>query len=149
MQEAQELRVQSLGQKDPLEEGMATHSSILAWRSPWTEEPGGPQSTGSQRVRRLRDQVMATLSMRRCFPKRLHPFTFRKQHTRLPMSPGPETSCLFLCDDSCPTGCDVVSCCRFDLYFPQDYDAEGLFQVLIGHLCIFFGEMSIQIICTF
>ena len=44
MQEAQELRVQSLGQKDPLEEGMATHSSILAWRSPWTEEPGGGYS---------------------------------------------------------------------------------------------------------
>ena len=41
--------VRSLGQEDPLEEGVATHSSILAWRTPWTEEPGGPQSTGSQR----------------------------------------------------------------------------------------------------
>ena len=50
----QETRVQSLGLKDPLEEGMATHSSILAWRIPWTEEPGGLQSMGSQRVR-LRD----------------------------------------------------------------------------------------------
>ena len=39
------------GQEDPLEEGMATHSSILAWRMPWTEEPGGPQFMGSQRVR--------------------------------------------------------------------------------------------------
>ena len=39
----QETRVQSLGQEDPLEEGMATHSSILAWRIPWTEEPGGLQ----------------------------------------------------------------------------------------------------------
>ena len=37
----QELQVRSLGQEDPLEEGMATHSSILAWRIPWTEEPGG------------------------------------------------------------------------------------------------------------
>ena len=46
----QEIGVQSLGQEDPLEEEMATHSSILAWRSPWTEEPGGLQSTGSQRV---------------------------------------------------------------------------------------------------
>ena len=45
-------RVQSLGQEDPLEEGMATHSSTLAWRIPWTEEPGGLQSTGSQRVGR-------------------------------------------------------------------------------------------------
>ena len=39
------------GQEDPLEEGTATHSSILAWRIPWTEEPGGLQSTRSQRVR--------------------------------------------------------------------------------------------------
>ena len=50
MQEPQEAQVQSLGLEDPLEEGMATHSSILAWRIPWTEEPGGLQSTGSQRV---------------------------------------------------------------------------------------------------
>ena len=41
--------VQSLGQEDPLEEDMATHSSILAWRIPWTEEPGGLQSMGSQK----------------------------------------------------------------------------------------------------
>ena len=43
----QERRVSSLGQEDPLEEGMATYSSILAWRIPWTEEPGGLQSMGS------------------------------------------------------------------------------------------------------
>ena len=48
MQEAQEMQVQSLGQEDHLEEGMATHSSILAWKIPWTEEPGGLQSMGSQ-----------------------------------------------------------------------------------------------------
>ena len=41
--------VQSLGQEDPLEEGMATHSSILAWRIPWAEEPGGLQSIGSHK----------------------------------------------------------------------------------------------------
>ena len=46
----QETQVGSLNQKDPLEEGMATHSSILAWRITWTEEPGGLQSIGSQRV---------------------------------------------------------------------------------------------------
>ena len=46
----QETGVPSLGQEDPLEESMATHSSILAWRIPWTEEPGGLQSTGSQKV---------------------------------------------------------------------------------------------------
>ena len=47
----QETWVQSLGQEDPLEKAMATHSSILAWRSPWRGEPGGLQSMGSQRVR--------------------------------------------------------------------------------------------------
>ena len=50
MQAMQELQVRSLGGEDPLEEGMETHSSILAWRISWTEEPGGLQSTGSQRV---------------------------------------------------------------------------------------------------
>ena len=51
MQETEEKGVQSLGQEYPLEEGIATHSSILAWRISWAEEPGGLQSMGSQRVR--------------------------------------------------------------------------------------------------
>ena len=46
----QETWVRSLGQEDPLKKEMATHSSILAWRIPWTEEPGGLQFMGSQRV---------------------------------------------------------------------------------------------------
>ena len=50
-----ETWVQSLGWEDPLEKGMATHSSILAWRIPWTEEPGGLQSMGSQSRTRLSD----------------------------------------------------------------------------------------------
>ena len=47
----QETQVRSLGREDPLEKEMATHSSILAWRIPWIEEPGRLQPTGSQRVR--------------------------------------------------------------------------------------------------
>ena len=47
----QESQVQCLGQEDPLEKGRETHSSTLAWRIPWTEEPGGLQSMGSQKVR--------------------------------------------------------------------------------------------------
>ena len=47
----QEMWVRFFGQKDSLEKGIVTHSSILAWRIPWTEEPGGPQSMASQRVR--------------------------------------------------------------------------------------------------
>ena len=46
----QETQIQSLGREDPLEKEMATHSSTLAWRIPWMEEPGGLQSMGSQRV---------------------------------------------------------------------------------------------------
>ena len=50
MEETQESWDQSLGQEDPLEEVIATHSSTFAWRIPWTEEPGGLQPMGSQRV---------------------------------------------------------------------------------------------------
>ena len=50
MQEMQETLVQPLGWEDPLEEGMATHSSILTWKIPWMEEPGKPLSMGLQRV---------------------------------------------------------------------------------------------------
>ena len=50
MRQMQETWVQSLGREGPLEEGMATHCSVLAWRIPWAEEPGGPQSVGSQRI---------------------------------------------------------------------------------------------------
>ena len=46
-----ETRIQSLGQEDPLEKEMATHSNILAWKIPWMEEPGGLQSMGSQKSR--------------------------------------------------------------------------------------------------
>ena len=46
----QETKVRPLGQEDPLEKGTTIHSSILTWRSPWTEKPGGLQSRGSQRV---------------------------------------------------------------------------------------------------
>ena len=50
VQESEEEQAGSLGQEDPLEEGMATHSRILAWKIPWTEEPGGLQSTELHRV---------------------------------------------------------------------------------------------------
>ena len=51
----QETCIQSLGREDPLEMGMATHSSILAWKIPWTERPRGLQSTGLQSQTRMRD----------------------------------------------------------------------------------------------
>ena len=58
----EESQVQPLGWEDPLEKGMATHSSILSWRIPWAEEPGGLQSVGSQRVGH--DCVMNTITSR-------------------------------------------------------------------------------------
>ena len=54
MQEIQEMQIWSLGREDPLEKEIATHSSILAWEIPRTEEPGRVQTMGSQRVRHLR-----------------------------------------------------------------------------------------------
>ena len=60
----QEIQVQSLGQEDPLEKGMATHSSILTWRIPRTEEPGGLQSIVSQRVRHDRVTNMFTFTVK-------------------------------------------------------------------------------------
>ena len=65
MQEMQETQVQSLGQEDPLEEDMATHSSILAWRLPWTEESGGLQSMGLYRVRHDWSDLASMLEKKR------------------------------------------------------------------------------------
>ena len=58
MQETEQMWVQSMGQEDPLKEEMATHFGILLWKIPWTEEPGGLSSRGSQRdmIERLRMQ---------------------------------------------------------------------------------------------
>ena len=61
MQETQEMRIRSPRQEDPLEEGMATHSSVLACRIPWTEEPGGLQSMGLQSWTRLNIQIAQIL----------------------------------------------------------------------------------------
>ena len=58
------MQARPLGQEDPLEEGMATHSSVLAQRIPWTEEPGGPQSMGSQSQTREVTQHACILNMR-------------------------------------------------------------------------------------
>ena len=55
MQETQETQVRSLGQEDPLEKEMATHSGILVWKVPWTKEPGGLQSVGTMGSQRARD----------------------------------------------------------------------------------------------
>ena len=68
MQEMQQTQVQSLGQEDPLEEEMATHSSVLAWRIPGTQEPGGLQSMGSQESERTEQTRVPILTMeqRRC-----------------------------------------------------------------------------------
>ena len=72
----QETQVQFLGQEDTLEEGMATLSSILAWRIPWTEEPSGLQSLGSQRVKHSNDQAQHVCQSNHYDPSAFLP-TFR------------------------------------------------------------------------
>ena len=67
----QEMQVQSLGWEDPLEKEMATHCSILAWRSPWTEEPGRLQSIGLQRVR---DDLVTKTTTKQKTPKMVKNF---------------------------------------------------------------------------
>ena len=62
------MRVQSLGREDPLEEGRATHSSVLAWRVPWTGEPGRPWCVGSQRVRHGWSDLARTHALRQMTP---------------------------------------------------------------------------------
>ena len=97
----QETRVLFLGQKDPLGKGMATHSSILAWRIPWTEEPGRLQSVGSQRVGHdwatnttlLLLVVVQSLS---CVQLFVTPWTAARQAS-LSTSPSPGA-----CSNSCP-----------------------------------------------
>ena len=67
IQDPQETQVQSLGQEDPLEEDIATHFSVLAWRIPWTEEPGGLQSIGWQGQTQLKQVSTHTHQQRALF----------------------------------------------------------------------------------
>ena len=67
MKETQEIRVLSLGQEDPLEEEMATHSRILAWKIPWTEEPGGLQSMGGKESDKTMHTHTSCFRGRGCF----------------------------------------------------------------------------------
>ena len=98
--------VRSLGWEDPLEKGMATHSSILAWRIPSTEEPGEPQSMGSQCQTRLRDQacvhVAHTLLNKTITEKEASIYSAAAAAKSL-------QSCPTLCDpiDGCPPGSPV------------------------------------------
>ena len=64
----QETRVQSLAWEDPLEKGVATHSSILAWRIPWTEEPGGLQPTGCKELDMTEQLTLSYLNLKKKRP---------------------------------------------------------------------------------
>ena len=68
----QESHAPSLGQEDPLEKEMATHSSILAWEIPWAEEPGRLQSMGSQRVRHNRVTITHSSTRKRETGEKIH-----------------------------------------------------------------------------
>ena len=90
----QETRSPSLGQEDPLEEGMATHSNIFAWEIPWTEEPEGLQFMGLRRVR----------------------------HDLATKPPPPHVLHVFSYSPRCPDGCSSIPFIIFGLIFPK-YDS--------------------------
>ena len=97
-----ETWVWSPGQEDPLEEGMASHSSILAWRIPWTEEPGGPQSIGSQRVRQdWSDWACVVSRLKRHSCRRCGGLSTQNM---LLQASGSEAA------QPCPTLCDPMDC---------------------------------------
>ena len=83
VEETHKRQVRSLGKENPLEKEMTTHSSILAWEIPWTEEPGGPESMGSQKIQtRLSDEHTKTSSF-----SFLHTHTHTHTHTHLFSTP--------------------------------------------------------------
>ena len=89
----QQTWVQSLGQKDPLEKGITTHSNILAWRIPWTEEPGRPQSMELQRM----GHKWATHTHTLTEQLTLHTHVYRNTHTHNhTTSPSSQWNCLTL-----------------------------------------------------
>ena len=114
-----ETRVRSLGREDPLEKEMVTHSSILAWRIPWTEEPGRLQSTGSQRVGHDWATSLHFTSFIYLWISRLFP-------------------CPSYCKKCCHEHCGYL--CLFQLWFSQ-----GIYPVvgLLGHMVV-----SMLFLCT-
>ena len=109
-----------LGQKDALEEEMATHSSILAWEIPWTEKPGGLQSIRSRRVR--------------------HHWAWAHTHTHMPkgISPNEENMTTYLiyelcvCSQSCPTFCNLMDCSPPDVLCPWNFPGKNTGVVAIS-----------------
>ena len=91
----QNTRVQSLSQEDPLEKGMTTHSSVLAWRIPWTEEPGGLESIGSQsqtQLKQLSTHARKRLQWAQISP--LEPVSEPRLQGLVWQDPGPQHTCL-------------------------------------------------------
>ena len=105
MQETQVMWVRSLAQEDPLDEGMAMHSNILAWKIPWTEEPLGLQSMGSQRVR---------YDWERRHTPHLYPFICHRWTVRLFPCPGYRKQC---CNEHC--GACIFQAMFFFGYVPK------------------------------
>ena len=134
-----ETWVQFLGQEDTPEKGMATHSTIFAWRIPWTEEPGGLQSMASQSQSLLNDWYNTTMAgtcltfeETVCFPKWLSYFKF-------PSAVWVSIFGIINIFNKCVT----VSCYGFNLHLLK----SNTFALLLCHMYVFFGEMFVQIFC--
>ena len=103
------MRVQSLGQEDPLEESMAAHSSVLAWRILWAEEPGRWQSTGSQRVRPDWSNLAGTHAT----------YIYHISHLNMHSSVALSSSTMLLNHHHHPSP-DLLSSCKTETWFPPD-----------------------------
>ena len=133
----QEIWVRPLGQEDPLQKGMATQSSILAWEIPRTEEPGGLQSVGSQRVRHDGTQTIVLFKLLEKppygFPQWLHQSTVHQPCTRVSFPPHPHPN-LQVLDDFVILICISLMICN----------VEHLFNCISS-----LETMSIKIFCSF
>ena len=137
----QEIWVWSLCQEDPLEKGMATHSSILAWEIPWTEEPGGLQLMGLQRAGQDWATERTHNSSFSSFWRNLHMVSHsgyinlhvHQPYNRVPFSPHPHQHLLFVNSLMIVIVTGVGWFCDFDLHFSDDLQCWASFQLYIFH----------------
>ena len=159
MQETPETLVLTLCLKDPLEKEMATHSSILAWEIPWTEEPGELQSMGSQRVGhdwvtkhmvRIYLLLFKTATLfSKCVYHFVFPPTINQNYCSVSLSHLVLSVVWILATLIVVQCCFFKNNCCFKLHFPDDTWDGASFHVFTNYLYTFFGEVSVQIFCPF
>ena len=135
MQETSEMWVRSLGWEDPLEEGMETHSSILAWRIPWTEEPGGLQPIESQRVRHDWSDLAHTpfiITYRCLLMNNVRSWSVEQRLTSWGPSFGRGSVCVVSSRVQMSSGWDAVGCMHWDMSWSIELHKTCSFVVSTG-----------------